>query len=265
MAKLRSVNTHFWQDDYVCELPVEHKLLFLYLLTCPLSNIAGVYEITRRQMCFDTGLTPVQLEAALADFEAAGKVVYRDNYIVLVNHRKNQKLNPSMEKARREIVRGLPRHVRELYENTLEQDEDTMRQDDDTMPASCTKDKDKDKDKDKVEVRREAFASAVFNPVFIDKYGKPVLQAFFNYWSELNASKTKMRCELQPTWELPRRLATWAAREQVTPGKPVNELLTYREYCEAINAGDSGENYVVIKRGTDTFWVHKRNAKKYTV
>jgi len=263
MAKLRSVNTHFWQDDYICELPAEQKLLFLYLLTCPLSNIAGVYEITRRQICFDTGLTPEQLTAAITKFIADRKLFYADNYIMLVNHHKNQKLNPSMEKARRMIIKALPKRVHDIYESCLVQDADTMRQDGDTMPPSCLKDKDKDKDKDKVEVKRKAFAAELYHKDYL-KYGTQMLQNFCNYWTELNASKTKMRYELQLTWELPRRLATWAARENISTTAKKSELLTYNEYLEVINKGGRGEDYQVVKQDGKTFWVHVTNVHKYT-
>ena len=48
---------------------------------------------------------------------------------------------------------------------------------------------------------------------FIPVYGKEMVQKFFSYWSESNPSKTKMRWELQKTWETPRRLRYWASRE----------------------------------------------------
>jgi hypothetical protein len=40
-----------------------------------------------------------------------------------------------------------------------------------------------------------------------------MIRAFYDYWSELNKPGVKMRFELQQTWELPLRLATWAKRE----------------------------------------------------
>ena len=44
---------------------------------------------------------------------------------------------------------------------------------------------------------------------------KDMIRAFFDYWSELNKSETKMRYELEKTWELPKRLSTWANREKM--------------------------------------------------
>ena len=46
-----------------------------------------------------------------------------------------------------------------------------------------------------------------------------MIRAFFNYWSELNKSETRMRCEMQKTWEVGLRLATWAKNEKPQYGK----------------------------------------------
>ncbi len=47
---------------------------------------------------------------------------------------------------------------------------------------------------------------------FIDTYGREMVRSFFDYWSEPNPSKTKMRFELQKTWDVSRRLKTWEGR-----------------------------------------------------
>lgn len=100
-------------------------------------------------------------------------------------------------------------------------------------------DKDRDKDKDslkdkektnvnvskkeseKVGVAAEAATSARKEKFyaslvpFVDKYGKDMIRDFFDYWSEMNRSKSKMRFEQQSTWELALRLKTWADREKI--------------------------------------------------
>jgi len=50
---------------------------------------------------------------------------------------------------------------------------------------------------------------------YIEKYSKETIRAFFNYWTEKNKSGTKMRFELEKTWETSKRLQTWASREKV--------------------------------------------------
>lgn len=47
---------------------------------------------------------------------------------------------------------------------------------------------------------------------FVEEYGKDMIRAFFDYWSEPNTSGTKMRYEMQKTWNLAGRLRTWERR-----------------------------------------------------
>lgn len=49
---------------------------------------------------------------------------------------------------------------------------------------------------------------------FVGKYEKDMIRAFFDYWSEMNKSCTKMRFEQQPTWETAKRLAVWASKDK---------------------------------------------------
>ncbi|MEG0890091.1 MAG: DUF6291 domain-containing protein [Bacteroides sp.] len=47
---------------------------------------------------------------------------------------------------------------------------------------------------------------------FVEQYGKEMIRAFFDYWSEPNKTNTKMRFELEKTWNLSGRLRTWERR-----------------------------------------------------
>jgi len=49
---------------------------------------------------------------------------------------------------------------------------------------------------------------------FLEEYTPEMIRAFSDYWSEMNKSHTKMRFEQQPTWEISKRLATWALRDK---------------------------------------------------
>lgn len=53
---------------------------------------------------------------------------------------------------------------------------------------------------------------------FSKKYGGPypseMVANFFRYWTELNPSGTKMKFQLEKTWETDKRLTTWANREK---------------------------------------------------
>lgn len=49
---------------------------------------------------------------------------------------------------------------------------------------------------------------------FKNKYSIDLLKNFFQYWTEPNHSKTKMLFELQKTFDVERRLVTWANRQK---------------------------------------------------
>ena len=93
----RSVSCSFWMDDWVEQLNPSQKLLFLYLLTNPSSNILGIYKISLQRISFETGLDKTTLEKALKGFETDRKVFFMEGYIILVNHLKHQSLNPNMK------------------------------------------------------------------------------------------------------------------------------------------------------------------------
>ena len=60
--------------------------------------------------------------------------------------------------------------------------------------------------------RKEKFGKSLIP--YVEKYGKDMVRDFFDYWTEMNQSKSKMRFEQQPTWETAKRLATWAKRDK---------------------------------------------------
>ena len=57
--------------------------------------------------------------------------------------------------------------------------------------------------------------------VFSFDYPKNMLDNFFDYWSEPNRSGSKMRFEIQPTFDIARRLKTWSKREKSFSPKKV--------------------------------------------
>ena len=49
---------------------------------------------------------------------------------------------------------------------------------------------------------------------YVSQYSAEMLRSFYDYWSEPNRSHTKMRMELEKTWSLSKRLATWHKRDE---------------------------------------------------
>ena len=68
-----------------------------------------------------------------------------------------------------------------------------------------------------IDARMQAFRSDVDS--FSGEWEREMLDEFFIYWSEPNKSQTKMRYEMEKTWDLSRRLARWD-KNHTDKGKP---------------------------------------------
>lgn len=110
-SKKRSIDTHFWNDTYTGELNPDYKLLYLYLITNPLTNMLGIYEIRIQRICFDTRLDEETVNQALKRFEKDGKAKYVGGYVILLNFVKNQNYNTNMLKSAVSDMRELPDSV----------------------------------------------------------------------------------------------------------------------------------------------------------
>lgn len=110
---LRSVNTKFWDDPFIEELTPSEKLLFLYLLTNPQANLLGIYELTIKRICYDTGLNKDTVLNGLKRFETVRKAFYTfNNFVILPNWLKNQNLNTNMKVAVEKEFKSLPNKLK---------------------------------------------------------------------------------------------------------------------------------------------------------
>lgn len=90
--KFRYIATGFWDDEWIQTLDPSEKLLYLYFMTNPLTNIAGIYKITIRRICFDTGFNSDTIGHILGKFNKAKKVYMCGEWIILPNWPKYQKI-----------------------------------------------------------------------------------------------------------------------------------------------------------------------------
>ncbi|MDX9789299.1 MAG: hypothetical protein GX158_12080 [Bacteroidales bacterium] len=81
----------------------------------------------------------------------------------------------------------------------------------DSTPNKNDKKDKNEKNEKSLELRETKFISEVYQN---EIYPKEMLQKFISYWTEKNKSKTKMRFELEKTFEISRRLTTWASRDK---------------------------------------------------
>lgn len=100
MAKYRQVHVHIWKDSWFLDLEPAHKLFFIYLFTNERASIAGIYELSKRVMAFESGLTFSEIDAAFEAFTAAQKAFYDDGVVWVVNLRKyHETKSPKVQKC----------------------------------------------------------------------------------------------------------------------------------------------------------------------
>lgn len=63
-----------------------------------------------------------------------------------------------------------------------------------------------------IQERKQIFCSKCLR--YQEKYGISMIQDFFNFWSEANENGKKMRFEMQKTFAIPNRLATWSRNDK---------------------------------------------------
>lgn len=115
MSTQRYISTSFWDDGWIQSIDPSEKLLYLYLMTNPLTNIAGIYKITDKRIHDDTGFSVDMLHKLLSRFEQAKKAYRFGEYIILPNWPKHQKWREkkTIETGIRKILAELPNSIRD--------------------------------------------------------------------------------------------------------------------------------------------------------
>jgi len=104
--KLRSINTKFWADPYIEDLPPLGKLLFAFLISNDKTNIAGVYEISVKTISYETGMKSEEVTKLIAKFQKDEKVIYAHQWIIMLNSPKHHAVDRSPS-LRRNIIKTL--------------------------------------------------------------------------------------------------------------------------------------------------------------
>lgn len=113
MSKQRVVSTCFWDDPYIMKLDPSEKLLFLYLLTNPLTEICGVYQISIKRISFDTGFEQDVVRTILARFEKDERCIYRGGWIAMKHWLKHQSRSPGVQAGIAQQLEAVPQELAE--------------------------------------------------------------------------------------------------------------------------------------------------------
>jgi len=105
------INTKFWDDTYIMKLDPIEKLLFIYFISNPLTNLCGIYEISLRRIAFDTGIDSEMVSKILKRFEKEKKIIYAKGWIFIVNFIKNQNLGENIEIGIKRVLNEIPQEI----------------------------------------------------------------------------------------------------------------------------------------------------------
>lgn len=103
-----------WTDDWFYELDPSEKLMWVFLLTNPRNNIAGVYTASETWISTHTGFDKQVVEMILGRFERDGRIKRKGKWVALCNFHKHQSINPKVEMGVYRIISDLPLEIREL-------------------------------------------------------------------------------------------------------------------------------------------------------
>lgn len=76
MAKYRSLQVGFWQDNFVIELPLEEKSFYIYLLSNLRTNQCGIYNFSLTLSEVELGLSKERIRELICKFTDYGKIIY---------------------------------------------------------------------------------------------------------------------------------------------------------------------------------------------
>lgn len=125
MAIHRNIQMSFWTDTKICdEFSPNEKYMYLYLMTNPHTNLCGCYEVSVRQIVFETGLEKKAVNNLLSDLKAKGviDIAEETHELLLINwHRYNWTSSDKFRKALAESIsyvrhQGFKAYLTEVFE-----------------------------------------------------------------------------------------------------------------------------------------------------
>ena len=84
-AGYRQIHPEIWDDPFILDLEPDEKLLFIYMFSNARSSLCGLYEISIKQIVFQTGLEEKRIIDTIKKFEDAGKIISENNIYFVVN------------------------------------------------------------------------------------------------------------------------------------------------------------------------------------
>lgn len=123
MAKQRIVNTHFWRDNFILGLRPDERLLFLWVITNPSTDLCGAYEAALPTIELETGLKAKRILEIFEIFAEVGKVIYRDGWVIVRNFTRHQNgTSTNVKKGAERSLNACPDWVKDTLSTGIHSD-----------------------------------------------------------------------------------------------------------------------------------------------
>lgn len=121
MAKERIVNVRFWRDNYILGLKPDARLLFLWAITNPATELCGAYEAALATIEVETGLRSKRILEIFGDLERSGKLLYKNGWVVVRNFGKHQHgTSTNIKAAIKRTLNDCPDWVKDTVSNGID-------------------------------------------------------------------------------------------------------------------------------------------------
>jgi hypothetical protein len=125
----RTLDTATWDDPWFADLEPDAKLFFIYLITNRRTNACGVYEVTERQMAFETNLAGDRIHTLLIGLAPRIQWYPAEQIVWVRNFYRHNCHSPKMTTSAIGHLSRMPAHIRrdvaEIYPE-LGSDEDRV-------------------------------------------------------------------------------------------------------------------------------------------
>ena len=195
----------YLSDPKILQLTAQERSCWVTLLCLANQSESGVVKfLSEKQLLALSGITQ-EIPNILTKFEKLEMIRIRNGIVTVINWEKRQ-----MSEAYSRVKQFRKRQSNANDNDRREEKEEKRDKEDSTNP---TPKQDANKFFEMVREAGEEFNQ--FITAFVLKTGVDEIiimrevKKFVNYWTEKNKSGTKQKWELQKTFEVQRRLATW--------------------------------------------------------
>ena len=115
----RYLNTRIWGESWFEPLTATEKLIWIYLLTNPATNMLGIYGLTVRRIGYDCNTSAQIVRRCIKKLEDLKLIIMIHEHIIITHWLTQNAMNPSMKLSALKDFDNLPDKVRAALPVTL--------------------------------------------------------------------------------------------------------------------------------------------------